>query len=556
MRNEPRHLPRSKPSGIVKLMNRKGLSPIEVLVAVMIFGAVLLGGVYLFSQNHPRTQSPVISPTPIPATPTSTPVSIPVLSTLPSISSDTSAFSETGFPVAGLTIIDIRPAPYNFTTISTQVGGITLSFIQPTKVIALPTSNRFGADAPTNEDRKEYFAYHGKNYEDKHIQTGGGGNGGEVWQDTYSIQTPAGSWKNLFSLNNSNSRYIIGYGNNLIVANDAYWNSGYGRTGWTGWVGIFDSDTNTTSTISRGYSQHDPFTDITDNHSGPISLVVTSGTLSIRIGLDYCFWLSGTKYGIQGDSILEADNLNGSCADGFYTIENGSTVQNIGAFQPFYMKEASRYQSPLAQSSTEWLSPLIGRTLQLIFAGATTTVWQSFSSDFQTLSQAHPNANYRGIDPGSIQETIQKQLSRYFVQNPPMPPPVPTPPTVVPSPPSPEEAAGARNTQRLVHIQSILNAVRQNMADHSDQVFSCDSGAIPTTTRRMASSGSSSYDIASCVVPTDIMALPFDPSLAGAHYTSKSDYDTGYNIFQNSSTLKITLSAPGAELGKSISVMR
>lgn len=117
------------------------------------------------------------------------------------------------------------------------------------------------------------------------------------------------------------------------------------------------------------------------------------------------------------------------------------------------------------------------------------------------------------------------------------------------------QVAGARNTQRSLHLQSILNAVRQNMADHSGQTFSCAAGAVPTTTMKMAV-GAGNYNIASCIVPTYIIVLPFDPSLTGAHYTSNSDYDTGYNIYQNSSTGQITVSAPGAELNKSISVMR
>ncbi len=117
------------------------------------------------------------------------------------------------------------------------------------------------------------------------------------------------------------------------------------------------------------------------------------------------------------------------------------------------------------------------------------------------------------------------------------------------------QIAGARNTERSLHLQAILNSIRQNIADHSGQVFSCVSGALPTSTKKMAT-GAGNYDIAPCLVPTYLTVMPADPTASGAYYTSNTDYDTGYNVVQNSSTLQITLTAPSAELGKSVSVMR
>lgn len=114
------------------------------------------------------------------------------------------------------------------------------------------------------------------------------------------------------------------------------------------------------------------------------------------------------------------------------------------------------------------------------------------------------------------------------------------------------QISGARNKERQLHLEGILNSIRQNMADSSGNKFTCASGGIPTSTKRMASSGG--YDIAPCLLPTYLLNLPFDPSFAGAHYTSASDYDTGYNIILNSTTSEITLSAPGAELKQTISV--
>jgi len=66
-------------------------------------------------------------------------------------------------------------------------------------------------------------------------------------------------------------------------------------------------------------------------------------------------------------------------------------------------------------------------------------------------------------------------------------------------------------------------------------------------------SASGSYNIAPCIVPTYIAAMPSDPSASGTFYYSPSNYNTGYSIIINASG-SITLSAPKAELGKTISI--
>jgi hypothetical protein len=63
-----------------------------------------------------------------------------------------------------------------------------------------------------------------------------------------------------------------------------------------------------------------------------------------------------------------------------------------------------------------------------------------------------------------------------------------------------------------------------------------------------------SGDIASCLVPDYLSSLPYDPSLAGAHYSGLTDYDTGYEIMQDANG-RITASSTG-ELTGSISVTR
>jgi type II secretory pathway pseudopilin PulG len=116
------------------------------------------------------------------------------------------------------------------------------------------------------------------------------------------------------------------------------------------------------------------------------------------------------------------------------------------------------------------------------------------------------------------------------------------------------QVAGARNTQRNLHIQAIMNSVRQNIAESGTNTFECTSGDIPATPTQMRAT--SGYDIAPCIVPDFLTALPFDPQLAGANFTSIGAYDTGYLISRASSTGQVTISAPGAELGATISLTR
>ncbi|MFA6315013.1 MAG: type II secretion system protein [Candidatus Paceibacterota bacterium] len=116
----------------------------------------------------------------------------------------------------------------------------------------------------------------------------------------------------------------------------------------------------------------------------------------------------------------------------------------------------------------------------------------------------------------------------------------------------------ARDSQRVSNVNTILNAIHQNMAEHRG-VFVCDGDPkiIPTAPTLVQSSSSTppdAGDIAYCLVPDYVSALPFDPSLAGAGYTSVTSYNTGYEISRDTNG-RITASSTG-ELTPSISVTR
>ena len=112
----------------------------------------------------------------------------------------------------------------------------------------------------------------------------------------------------------------------------------------------------------------------------------------------------------------------------------------------------------------------------------------------------------------------------------------------------------ARNTERWSEVNIIVNAIGQNIADNRGQ-FTCATGAVPTSSIKMASA-TGTYNIAPCLVPTYLITMPYDPTATSSHYTSNSDYDTGYFILQDVTSKRITVSAPSAELGEAISATR
>lgn len=115
----------------------------------------------------------------------------------------------------------------------------------------------------------------------------------------------------------------------------------------------------------------------------------------------------------------------------------------------------------------------------------------------------------------------------------------------------------ARDSQRTSNVNAILNAIHQNMAEHKG-VFTCDgiTKSIPNTSTVIKSGNvDDSGNIASCIVPDYISALPFDPSATLAHYTSVDDYDTKYTFYVDTNG-RINVSAIGELVTEPISITR
>jgi type IV pilus assembly protein PilA len=101
--------------------------------------------------------------------------------------------------------------------------------------------------------------------------------------------------------------------------------------------------------------------------------------------------------------------------------------------------------------------------------------------------------------------------------------------------------AQARNTQRSANVNAILNAIGQNMADNRGN-WTCAT-ALPASATVI---GSSTLNIASCLVPTYLPSLPFDPSTGS--YISTSSYVTGYSVSQDATTGRVTVTAGDTEI--------
>lgn len=107
----------------------------------------------------------------------------------------------------------------------------------------------------------------------------------------------------------------------------------------------------------------------------------------------------------------------------------------------------------------------------------------------------------------------------------------------------------ARDTKRAANVATILNAVSQNIADHSGS-FVCNGSitSLPPTATDI-SSAATGFDLAGCVVPDYISGLPYDPGSDAAYYTNETDYDTEYSVLQDAEG-RVTIKAVG-ELAES-----
>ncbi|MEK7193643.1 MAG: type II secretion system protein [Patescibacteria group bacterium] len=109
--------------------------------------------------------------------------------------------------------------------------------------------------------------------------------------------------------------------------------------------------------------------------------------------------------------------------------------------------------------------------------------------------------------------------------------------------------AQARNSTRQANVTTILNAIGHNSVENNGN-FTCV-GAGPVSTSTVLVMGSSTYNIAPCIVPTYVSIMPVDPTTGS--FVDTTNYNSGYTIIRDATTGRLTVAAPAGELGVIIS---
>ncbi len=111
-----------------------------------------------------------------------------------------------------------------------------------------------------------------------------------------------------------------------------------------------------------------------------------------------------------------------------------------------------------------------------------------------------------------------------------------------------KQLGDARNAQRRADVNAILNAVYQYTIDNTGTL----PASITTTSTAVCKTGGTCTSLIDLSVLTAsekyLTAMPFDP-------TTSTTNSTGYNILKTANG-RITVTAPGAEQGATISITR
>lgn len=102
--------------------------------------------------------------------------------------------------------------------------------------------------------------------------------------------------------------------------------------------------------------------------------------------------------------------------------------------------------------------------------------------------------------------------------------------------------AQARDAQRWSHVNTILNAIGQNMADNRGN-WTCGGTSLPTSTTQLGS-GTGNYNISPCIVSMYVSIMPLDPSSGTAS-------STGYTVAYDSANRRVTVASLYQEISSS-----
>jgi type IV pilus assembly protein PilA len=108
--------------------------------------------------------------------------------------------------------------------------------------------------------------------------------------------------------------------------------------------------------------------------------------------------------------------------------------------------------------------------------------------------------------------------------------------------------AQANNTTRESNINTILNAIGQNLADNKGLFGGVCGNLLPASTATTHIGTGAGFIDLTCLTPQYLTAIPVDP-------TTGSSADTFYTVATDA-VGRVTVSAPSAQLGVTISVKR
>lgn len=121
--------------------------------------------------------------------------------------------------------------------------------------------------------------------------------------------------------------------------------------------------------------------------------------------------------------------------------------------------------------------------------------------------------------------------------------------------------AQANNTKRQSDVRTILNGISDYQADNKGALpagLSAVSCPASTPCEITGVAGASNIDLCTQAITRYVAAVPVDPSINNGTNvgTCNNTYDSGYQVSVSATDSRVTVIAPHAELGATISITR
>lgn len=294
-----------------------------------------------------------------------------------------------------------------------------------------------------------YFSYFDRNFKLTEDEWESGGTAGRtVVYELFMQNKETGKWDNIGSVDGKWGIRAVGYKNNLILSSSYY---NYHTKGES--IGVYDITERklvSAKSLSSNFVGNFWAERILEDRMP--TLYQKEGKLYVRTPRDRCYFLSDHPTYVCGDACNLEESLPyfndrpryiyAGCVSGYYPAEATSTLMVQDLFKDEYANEAAKYDlvlkttnwaSPSAQDTllmdfqytasssmeynnegiyshpAEWLSPLLGRALNMSLAGEDVLAWNMFRVDFDALSKRYPLMD--PVDPVLVEHDLRNELS-------------------------------------------------------------------------------------------------------------------------------------------------